>query len=224
MEDQSKKQNSVITRIIRIAVGLPLTDLIPEVIDAARKLLSRRAPEGVYEVLDYECRLELLDGKGASATVQKREKVRYLQDYITTFQDQAWGDGEIFLNYRCAPGLAVDQYQLGHKTYKLISLRDLKRKGEEQEFRIEWQMRNGFLKPMGFWGTTISHPTKKVQVNVVFPRIRPPLLASVMESASHRTHPLGPEAWQRLPDGRWMLVWEHSNPRLNEDYNLRWDW
>jgi len=224
MEDQSKKQDSLVTTIVRLAAGLPLSGLIPELLGAARKLLSRRAAEGVYEVLDYECTLELLDKKGTRATVQKQEKVRYLQDYITTFQDQAWGDGEILLDYKCSPGLAVDQYPLGHKTYKLISLRDLKRKGEEQEFRIQWKMRNGFLKQTGFWGTTINHPTKKVEVKVVFPRDRPPMHASIVESDLHRTHPLAPEAWQQLPDGRSMVVWELSNPILNEDYILRWEW
>ena len=67
MEKQSKKQGSLIAKVIRLAAGLPLSELIPELIGAARKLLRRRTPEGVYEVLDYECRLELLDRKGKRA-------------------------------------------------------------------------------------------------------------------------------------------------------------
>ena len=79
-------------------------------------------------------------------TLWKKDKVKYLQDYITAFQDQAWGNGEFLLNYKCSPGIPVDEYQLGHNTYKLISLREVRNKGDVDEFNITWNMKNGFLK------------------------------------------------------------------------------
>ena len=45
----------------------------------------------------------------------KRQRVRYLQNNIIAYQDQAWGDGEMLVNYRCSPGVPVDRYKLGHK-------------------------------------------------------------------------------------------------------------
>jgi len=54
----------------------------------------------MYEVLEYESTLELKDRGGKRATFKKREKVRYLQDNVIAYQDQAWGDGEILVNYR----------------------------------------------------------------------------------------------------------------------------
>lgn len=132
-------------RVISLAFGLPWFEIIGEVWKIGRKLMRGLATEGIYEVLDYECRLKLIDKEGKNATIQKREKVRYLQDNIIACQDQAWGDGKILLDYRCSPGIPADQYRLGHKTYVLISLREVRNKGDIDDFNIEWKMQDGFL-------------------------------------------------------------------------------
>jgi hypothetical protein len=224
VEDQDNDQNSPLTRAIGLVLGIPWFDPIDQALKIGRKLLRRFASEGIYEVLDYECWLELRDTEGTYATIQKREKVRYLQDYITTYQDQAWGNGEILLNYKCSPGVPVDEYRLGHNTCRLISLRNCRSKGDVDEFNIEWSMRNGFLKSTGFWGTSINHRTRMISVQVIFPKGRPPFAASVYEKNSQRTRILGQECKRVLPDGRRMITWENSKPRLYEDYILKWEW
>jgi len=128
----------------------------------------------MYEVLEYESTLELLDPAGERAVFRKREKVRYLQDGVIAYQDQAWGDGDILLDYRCAPGKPVDQYRLGHKTYILISRRDVRNKGDTDEFRIEWGMRDSFLRQTEQWETHIKHRMKHLKISVVFPKSRLP--------------------------------------------------
>src|SRR5436305_8761719 len=62
----------------------------------ARKIISRKAHEGMYEALEYDSRLELQDAKGEKSVLHKREKVRILQENIIAYQDQAWGDGDLF--------------------------------------------------------------------------------------------------------------------------------
>ena len=83
---------------------------------------------------------------------------------------------------------------------------------------------NGFWKKTGFWGTGIRHRTKKVTVKVIFPQDRPPIRASVTESNLQRTQILGIDAQKMLLDGRTMIIWEKSNPRLYENYVLKWEW
>ena len=100
--------------------------------------------DGMYEVLSYEARLELLDPTGRHAVYRKRQRVRFLQDHIIAYQDQAWGDGNPFAAYRCAPGKAVDRYREGHRWRVLISLRQTKNKGDVEEFFIEREIRDGF--------------------------------------------------------------------------------
>lgn len=199
-------------------------EAIAQIWKLGRKILRGLTNEGIYEVLDYECQLELRDKDGNLASIKKREKIRYLQDYITSYQDQAWGDGEILVNYRCSPGIPVDEYRLGHRTYKLISLRESRNKGDVDEFHIEWKMRRGFLKSTGFWGTSVHHRTRKMTVKVVFPKDRPPLLVSIIETNVKRTHILEKRSYQMLPDGRQIVVWENTRPRLYEDYVLKWKW
>ena len=210
--------------MLTFALDIPWFELLGRIWKIGRKIVRGLSHEGIYEVLDYECQLELKDRKGNLATIQKREKVRYLQDYITSYQDQAWGDRNVFLNYHCSPGVPVDEFRLGHKTYKLISLRESRNKGDIDEFRIEWSMRRGFQKSTGFWGTAISHRTKKVIVKIVFPKDRPSLHISITESNVQRTRELAKDAQKLLPDGRTMITWENENPRLYENYVLKWVW
>ena len=114
-------------------------EALGDVWEFLRKVMQGLSFEGMYEVLEYESTLELKDREGKRATFKKREKVRYLQDNIIAYQDQAWGDGEILLDYRWAPGTPVDRYRSGYKTHILISRRGVKNKGDVDEFNLTSQ-------------------------------------------------------------------------------------
>lgn len=49
--------------------------------------VKRRRHEGIYEILEYDCILELVDPKGELALLKKRQRVRFLQDNVIAFQD-----------------------------------------------------------------------------------------------------------------------------------------
>jgi hypothetical protein len=190
----------------------------------ATNIFASKLNRGLYEVLEYESTLELRDNKGEKATFHKKEKVRYLQNSIIAYQDQAWGDGDILLNYRCTPGTPVDRYRPGYKTYILISLRDVKNKGDIDEFNIQWGIRNGFLRDTELWETDISHPTVKMTIQVVFPQKRPPIRVFLIERAYKLKTPLSQEAIIQHPDGRWLVKWEKNFPRQDERYAIQWKW
>jgi len=114
--------------------------------------------------------------------------VRYLQDNVIAYQGQAWGDGEILLNYRCTPGTPVDRHRSGHKTYILVSRREVKNRGDGDEFNVEWGIRQGFLKKMGYWETHVTHRTRHLEINVIFPKSRPPRRTTLVESNRQRGH------------------------------------
>lgn len=212
---------SIITKLLLI---IPWPEVLANAWKYGRSLMRGMSSEGMYETLEYESTLELLNRKGTKAHFKKRKKVRYLQDNIIAFHDYAWGDGEILLNYQCSPGKKVDQYDFGYKTYVLLSLRDLKSKGDIDEFNIEWDMKNGFLTPDYFWDTDISHRTKQIRVNVIFPKGRHPLLVTLVEANHHRAIVLGNDHKKFLPDGRLRVTWEKKNPRLFEHCLMKWQW
>ena len=178
----------------------------------------------IFEVLDYESTLEILNKTGTKASFTKRKKVRYLQDDIIAFQDYAWGDGEILLNYRTNRGVPVDRYRSGFKTYVLLSLREVRNRSDIDEFHIQWDIRQGFLTEDGYWSTDVSQPSRQIKINVIFPESRPPLRLSLEETNRRKTHMLGRDAQQQLPDGRWLVSWETNQPKLYEVYVLRWIW
>ena len=212
------------TRLVSIVLGLPLVEILAEVWKLGRKILRGLANEGVYENLVYESTLELRDKKGKKAALNKRMRVRYLQDNIIAFQDDGWGDGKYLHNYRCKPGKPVDQYKFGYKTYILLSLREVRNKGDIDDFNIQWDIHNGFLKNDGFWETSVISRMKHLKVNVIFPKDRPPQQLFLIERNRRRRYILGREHQRKLPDGRWKVTWEIQNPKLHENYILKWVW
>jgi hypothetical protein len=219
-----KPFSSLSDQLIAVLFGLPWIEIIAEIWKLSRRLWQGLADEGMYEVLEYESVLELKDKRGQKASFQKREKVRYRQNNIIAYQDHAWGDGEILIDYRCSPGVVVDRYRPGQKTFLLISLREPKRRGDIDEFNMEWKLRDGFRRSRELWETEIRHRTKKITMKIIFPKARPPQNAWMVELLRRRKHQLGPEAKRRLHDGRWLIAWDCDRPKLNERYQLHWEW
>ncbi len=189
-----------------------------------RRVLSITLHEGMYEVLDYEAQLELLDARGAKAILHKRQQVRFLQDNIIAYQDQAWGDGNIFADYQSAPGVAVDRYREGHRYRILISLRQTKNRGDTEEFHIERAITDGFTHEVEDFQIEVDHKTQRLSFCVIFPKKRPPRRAWLIEQNTTRTFLLGAETIQTLPDGRKHILWKTDKPRVFEAYILRWEW
>lgn len=201
-----------------------LIPLLGDLYGWVKSFIQNIIKPGMYEVLNYETTLEILDAKGMHAILTKIEEVKFLQNNIIAFQDQAWGDGEILVNYQCSPGKAVDFFRNGHKTLILISLPYMKQRGEYITFRINWKIKNGFIKPTGFWGTDIDHQTQKIKISLILPAVRPPKRIFIEETSKNRSQELDMTNLSRLPDNRWQIFWEKQNPRLHEHYLLRWEW
>ena len=210
--------------LFQILVDLPWPEMTAEILQYLRKLVKGLSHEGMYEVLDYESTLELLDREGKKANFKKQKSVKYLQDNIIAYQDHAWGDGDILLNYSCSPGKAVDRYRLGYKTYLLISLHEVKNRGDEDEFNIEWDIKNGFLVPDGFWDTDIAERTRRVRSNIIFPKGRSPKAITLHEVNQRKVTKLSPLNRRILKTGQTKIFWEIEKPRLYEHYLIRWEW
>jgi len=135
MAHEKRNDNqSLLDKLIALLSGLPWLNVLGEAWKILRKVMQDRPYRGMYEVLEYKSTLELKDRGGKRATFKKREKVRYLQDNVIAYQDQAWGDGEILVNYRCTPGTPVDRHRSGHKTYILVSRREVKNRRDADCF------------------------------------------------------------------------------------------
>lgn len=220
----SQDKSSSLARTLLTCLSQDWATLIFDLYQILRRLVQRYSREGMYEILDYETTLELLDRKGNTAIFKKRQKVKFLQDYIIAFQDYAWGDGEIFADYHCAPGVVVDRYQDGDRWHILISLRETKNSGDITDFYIERTAKNGFSQAEEVFQTEIRHPTQRLKVVIIFPKTRRCQRAVLIERSRHRSHVLGSEHFTTLPDGRQQLVWETRKIRRFEIYTIKWRW
>ncbi len=188
------------------------------------KTIAAERTVGLYEVLDFDHALEICDFRGKKAIYHKRETVHVLQDFVSAYQDQAWGLGNIFADYKCSPGIPVDRYRDGHKYRVLISLREIKRRGERMRIRIDRTVRNGFTQVEGWSETEISHRTKHLRTSVTFPKERHCKQAALIEQNAGRVTPLAPSNIELLLDGRQRIFWETKKPVLFETYTLKWEW
>ncbi len=221
-ERTTDRKRTTLPDLLVTLLRADIADLVKLLAPYVPKLFRRH--EGIYEVLDYDARLTLNDSKGKLATFTKRQRVRFLQNNVIAYQDQAWGDGDIFADYRCAPGMAVDRYREGHKFRVLISLRETKNRNDVEDFYIERVVKGGFPKPTEDFQIEIDHPTRNLSMAIIFPRKRPPKQVKLIEQHAQRTHELDSEQIQQLPDRRWQVRWESHKLKLYEAYILRWEW
>jgi hypothetical protein len=222
-EPTDNQRPNRVTGLLGILFGSDLLAVIARfLLPHLERVFSRH--QGMYEVLAYEAELALLDGKGNKARLTKHQQVRFLQDNIIAYQDQAWGDGNIFAEYRCTPGIEVDRYRDGHRYRILISLRETKNRGDVEDFHIERVIERGFTKPVEDFQIDIDHKTRKFVMSVIFPKDRPPKSVKLIEQTQAKVTALDRTYVQLLPDGRCKARWETSKPQLGEDSILRWEW
>ena len=227
MGDASQSTNRAKVKDAALAIVsklLPMSDVIVEVWQVVHSLYEDSSAVGIYEVLDHETTLELENKSGTKATLSKSQRVRYLQNNVIAYQDQVWGDGDILLDYKCSPGVEVDRYKPAEMTYILISLRDVKQKGEMDNLEISWKAKGAFVRNKERWTTQISHRTQQLKLNLIFPKSRRPISARLIEQMSRRQHPTEPDTIHALPDGRWQIQYEIKKPKLYERYIVEWEW
>lgn len=190
---------------------------------ASAALRHLKRPAGLYEVLDYQARLELLDPRGCSAIYEKRERVRFLKDCGTGFYDYGWGDGEAFASHRVRPGRIVERRQLGPRYRSLIALPSPKKKGEIFSFVVRRRFERGFMQPEQWWlDAELYHRVERLSLAVVFPASRLARRAWVVTHPGHTRTAVSVKS--RRTDGRQEVRYRAPKPRQGERYTLQWEW
>lgn len=223
----SEAKPSFVTRIVSAVLKVLVSDpsvVLDLLFDVLQRIPVIKSLPGMYEVLDYRAQLALQDKRGSVAVYSKRQTVRFLQDNVIAFQDQAWGDGEIFAEYHCSPGVEVDRYRDGHRYNILISLRETKHRDDQLTFHIQRKIKDGFTQEVEEFQTEVDHRTRQMRLSVVFPATRLPTSVKLIEQNTKRNQDLDSRHRHILPDGKHEYVWETDKPRLYEAYIIRWVW
>ena len=213
--------------LLRLITTNDLSPVLAKVLSTGQKLVvawQKSQYHGMYEILDYESTLEIVDHKGDTAILRRREVIRFLQDNVVAIHDHAWGDGQIFADYQCQPGVPVDFYKDGSKFNVLISLRETKNRGDVMEFWVERTIKQGLLQQTEWLETEIDHWTKDLRLSIIFPKERPCRRATLSRRSTGKVKVLSDQHLALLPDGRQKLTWKGRNPKLNDRYSIRWMW
>ena len=186
--------------ILRTTLGLDALVWVRHVLQGARALhgLLAGGGEGIYDVLEHRTILELEDTRGEVAVVKRRQKVRFLQDHVAAITDHAWGEGDIFAEYDCSPGVPADFYQDGSRHTVLISLREIKSRRDVLKLVIRRRIVGGFRETNESWETEVSHRTMHLSVSVIFPRGRTCRRATVTQRSTSKTVTLEPKHFRFL--------------------------
>lgn len=179
---------------------------------------------GMYEILDYNSKLEIMDPEGKTAILTRHEVIRFLQDNVVAIHDHAWGDGDIFAEYNCQPGIPVDFYEDGSKWNVLISLRETKNRGDVIDLWVERTIKDGLLEKEEWLETEVDHRTDRMKLSVIFPQERRCQRATLSRRTISETIALDEQHFLFLEDGRQKLTWQTSRPKLHDRYTIKWRW
>jgi hypothetical protein len=177
----------------------PLLEALGRAVTGLYQHWARRRIQGIYEALEHDTVVELKDPNGRVATVDRQEEVRFLQDNVVAFADYAWGDGQIFAEYRCSPGVPDDRYANGSRHTVLISLRETKNRGDTLRFTIHRKVRRGFTRRDEWWETEVYHKTQRLRIAVIFPRKRHCQRAMVTQGSTSKAVALGAQHFSSCP-------------------------
>ena len=180
--------------------------------------------QNMYEVYDYKVTLDLQDRKGKKAVYSQQQKLHFLQDNVMAMQDIAWGEGNIFADYKVSPGKAVDRYREGHRHHILISFRETKSRGDVEQVNIERTILDDFTNDEEDWQTEVRNRIHQMTISIIFPKNRPPREVTLIEQNTQRSKPIGREKFIRLPNGRRKVYWKMKKPKLYEAYIIAWKW
>jgi hypothetical protein len=186
-------------------------------------LYMRERSGSTYEVLDNQQLWDLYDPTGQEATHTRRSTIRFLQNDLVAMRDYIWGDGpHIAEDYACNPGRAVDFHKYGHVWHVLISLDEVKHRGDVTEFVATRKMKGSFTDTSEWISFVAQHRTERATVIVLFPRNRPCIKAALTIDMG-RTE-INNVIEEDYMAGRQRLMVHVPRPRIRQVYTLRWDW
>jgi len=194
-----------------------------DLLESIQTYLRQKSPEGLYEILEYESKLELVDVHGRTARLTKRQRVKFLQDYVIAFQDYAWGEGNVLADYKCSPGFEADRYLEG--IAGISSSRCARRNSAGMSRTCSSSENCATHSPRKRNGGKSKCRTARARQNSRSCSLRSGIAeAVIIERTRKRATHLAASNFKILADGQQLLSWETIEPRRFETYTLKWTW
>lgn len=186
-------------------------------------LVGRLLPHGLlgspYEVLNYTSIVTLDDPEGMHATIERHERIRFLQEGVSAILDHAWGDGVVMTSYQTNVGHVEGSLRDAGKRHLVLGLRRPAHRGEIVEFAVERKLVAAVTQNEEWLETVIDHPVRQIACTVRFPQARPCKQASLVTSDREMIVPVIKESKDVT-----VVQFHQFFPKPHAPYTLRWSW
>lgn len=184
------------------------TNIFNDITNSPRELFP-------FETIKFSGKVEILDREGHVARFRRRQRIRFLEDGVTTFFDRVWGEGVLFANYHAKAMRLIDAIPTRKGYVVVLALPRPFKKGEVFEVETQRRIVGAFIYDWGYWDSTMAVPTERLQIDVLTPSglntRRPEIIAPAYgDFDASKTR------------GRLQLRVRHPAPSV--PYRLRWDW
>jgi hypothetical protein len=174
-----------------------------------------------YRALSEDHRWEFVHPDGSLVTHRKRMDVRFLHD-VMAVTDVISGKDAQLSRYTCEPGRVVDRFGTGDQTWVLVSLGDVRHRGDRATLTFSRVLRDAFVGRDEFVDVSPTVRARALSLELVFPADRPPVEVLLVKRRR------GGEHSQPLPldeiAGRIVVRHTIGRPRNGTSYRIAWRW
>lgn len=179
-------------------------------------------PRGSYEVISNRTTLHVLDSQGLKAIYEKKKRVRFLRDQVTSFYDYGWGEGDTFASHRVHPGRIVECRQIGARYRSLVVLPAPRNNDDVMMFEVRRLIRNGLTGKTSWLEAELHEETHQLDMCVNLPASRKVRSARLVRHREAAELPI--VARLALKGKQQQLRARVIKPRIGDLYTLEWEW
>lgn len=183
---------------------------------------------GPYEISKMVNELDIQSIDGSLAVHRKQLSLEFLHNQVVAIWEGAYGDGEQFADFKCTPTSlrAVDEFVEGGRRHKVISLRRLYNRGDKIDVTFERTIKNALLDPeREAFLVDVTRRTQTLIIRIIFHKEH-----KCTEATLYRRHgkksskePLT-QSFSYNEEGRQVIEWKKSRPKLGDTYTFEWTW
>jgi len=204
-------------------------------VERVERMLTTATSEKSWRVLNADMSWELLETDGTRAVARAAKEIRIEHDEVfSIYEWQSRPVGEVAqLSYE---GRASEERQFREfpiiyrnlpgpegRTYNVISLEGMRRRGQRMTYCSERLLEDSFTEARENVSVRIEIPTDHITLTVVWPKDRKPHQLEV-ERSGRVAEVIDLGRLKRAGQGRTKHVERISSPRLGETIVISWQW
>jgi len=175
------------------------------------------------ETLSCRVTLDILSSDGRLVNYEKKQIVICRRGTEAGYTEAFTADGELS-NFTIKPGIIEKQWKESGVTYIRTLFPNPLKEGEQADRTFSFNMQNAFVSTEEYWEEKQHHPSKNVELVVIFPNDRAPKSCSVVERIGSVVATSKYETENILVGTRPALRLFLVSPKLLVNYIMRWTW